>query len=414
MEYGLIGEKLGHSFSKEVHGLIADYDYRLLEIPKNELENFMHSKSFRGINVTIPYKEAVIPFVDEISEEARKIGAVNTIVNRNGRLFGYNTDYMGALGLIRHADIEMKGKKVLILGSGGTCKTLSTVVRDLGAQSLIKVSRKASADAISYDMLNLHYDAEVIINTTPVGMFPKNSDCPIDIECFPKLEGVVDVIYNPLDTVLIRQAKEKGIKASGGLYMLVAQAVYASELFLGVDEHDEERIQRIFRKISADKENIVLIGMPSSGKSSVGSFLGKLLNRAVFDSDEEVVGSSGKSIKEIFESEGESAFRMREKSAIAALSQKSGCIIATGGGAVLDAENVMRLKQNGRLFFLDRSLEKLEATGDRPLSDDHQKLKRLYEYRRPIYLAAADFTVCGDGSVEETAVRISETFNCGV
>lgn len=406
MKYGLIGEKLGHSFSKEIHEKISDYTYEICEIPKDEINEFMEERKFSGINVTIPYKETVIPYIDEIDESAKKIGAVNTIVNKNGKLYGYNTDYAGASALIRHADIEISSKKVLILGTGGTSKTLSAVCTDLGAKDVIKVSREKKDGIISYDEAqSLHSDAEIIVNTTPVGMYPNSNGCPINIDLFEKLEGVVDVIYNPLKTELVCRAEKKSVKACGGLYMLVAQAVYASAYFTG-NAADDSLIEKIYTEILKNKQNTVLIGMPSCGKSSVGKRLSELTSREFIDSDEEIIKSAQKSIAQIFNEVGENGFRKLEKEVICELSKKNGVIISTGGGAVLDCENVKRLSQNGVIFFIDRSLEKLITTDDRPLSRDTLSLKKLYDTRYPIYVKSAHITINGDGTVDDVTEEI--------
>jgi len=356
MKYGLIGEKLGHSFSVEIHGKIADYTYELLELAPDELEDFFREKAFSAINVTIPYKEKVIPYLHSISPVAETIGAVNTVVNRDGLLLGYNTDYYGATAMIEQAGITVKGKKALILGTGGTAKTLFAVLRDMGAKEAVFVSRSKSKVAITYDEVFPDYaDAEILVNTTPVGMYPNTDAMPIDLDGFTHLEGVVDVIYNPLATKLVQTAQKKGIKATGGLYMLAAQGVYASSLFL--DKPLDCAIeQRVYRSVLQNKQNIVLIGMPSSGKTTVGKAVAKALGRPFFDSDKEIVKKAGKTIPAIFAEEGEAHFRALEREVIASLSKHSGAVIATGGGAVLSKENVDRLRQNGILFFLDRSL----------------------------------------------------------
>ncbi len=404
MKYGLIGEKLGHSFSKEIHAKIADYSYELLELAPEEVAPFLQKRDFLAINVTIPYKETVMPYLDEISEDAKKIGAVNTIVHRDGKLYGYNTDYYGAEMLIKSAALDPKGKKVLILGTGGTCKTLSAVVQDMGAREIIKVSRRSG---VTYEEAYAHHtDAEIVINTTPVGMFPHSENCPIDLSVFENLEGVVDVIYNPLRTRFVQKATEMGKKAVGGLLMLAAQAVYASALFLGKDR-DDSLCEKAYRAVLREKQNVVLVGMPSSGKSTVGRALGG----EFFDSDEEIVKMSGKSIPEIFASEGEAAFRDREEETIKILSAKSGVVIATGGGAILREENLRALRSNGVIYFLDRPLEKLTPTGDRPLSSDYEALKKRFEERYPLYLAAG-VRIAADGDIEEVKRILEHEIAC--
>ncbi len=404
MKYGLIGEKLGHSFSKEIHAKIADYDYELLELAPDEVAPFLQKKDFLAINVTIPYKETVMPYLDVISEDAKKIGAVNTVVNRDGKLYGYNTDYYGAEMLIKSAELDPKGKKVLILGTGGTCKTLSAVVSDMGAREIVKVSRHVG---VTYEDAYAHHtDAEIVINTTPVGMFPHGEASPIDLSVFGKLEGVIDVIYNPLRTRFVQKAAEMGKKATGGLLMLAAQAVYASALFLG-KERDDSLCEKAYRAVLREKQNVVLVGMPSSGKSTVGRALGG----EFFDSDEEIVRIAEKSIPEIFASEGEKVFRDREEEVLRTLSAKSGVVIATGGGAILREENLRALRSNGVIYFLDRPLEKLTPTGDRPLSGDCEALKKRYEERYPLYLAAG-VRIAADGDIEEVKRRLEHEIAC--
>ncbi len=411
MKYGLIGEKLGHSFSVEIHGKIADYTYELLELAPDELEDFFREKAFSAINVTIPYKEKVIPYLHSISPVAETIGAVNTVVNRDGLLLGYNTDYYGATAMIEQAGITVKGKKALILGTGGTAKTLFAVLRDMGAKEAVFVSRSKSEVAITYDEVFPDYvDTEILVNTTPVGMYPNTDAMPIDLDGFTHLEGVVDVIYNPLATKLVQTAQKKGIKATGGLYMLAAQGVYASSLFL--DKPLDCAIeQRVYRSVLQNKQNIVLIGMPSSGKTTVGKAVAKALGRPFFDSDKEIVKKAGKTIPAIFAEEGEAHFRALEREVIASLSKHSGAVIATGGGAVLSKENIDRLRQNGILFFLDRSLEKLTPTGDRPLSQSRDALRRRYEERYPLYCRIADKIIPANGSVKEVTKTLIEEFS---
>lgn len=393
MEYGLIGEKLGHSFSKDIHNLIGNYDYILKEIPKDELTAFMTKKDFKGINVTIPYKQDVIPFLDYIDPKAEEIGAVNTIVNKNGKLYGYNTDFFGLKNLILANNIELYDKKVLILGTGGTSKTALAVARDLGAKEIYKVSRTKSETTISYEEAGeKHCDAEIILNTTPVGMFPKNDASPIDISGFKNLQGAIDVIYNPLRTNFILSAKNKAIKASGGLYMLVIQAVVASEFFFDT-KYPESLGNSIFKKILSSKENIVFAGMPGCGKSTIGTEIAKALNREFIDSDAYIWKTTGLKPDQIIREKGINAFRDIEAECIKEISSKQNCVISTGGGAILREKNVKFLKQNGIIIFIDRKIENIKPTDDRPLSNNQEKLKTLYKERYLIYKACADFTV---------------------
>lgn len=410
MQYGLIGEKLGHSFSKTVHNLLADYDYELKEIAKEDLENFMKAKDFRAINVTIPYKESVIPFLDSIDDKAQKIGAVNTVVNKDGKLYGFNTDFLGLKLLIEKTGIEIHNKKVLILGSGGTSKTAFAVSKSMGAKEILTVSRNGGEGLITYkEAIKNHNDADVIINTTPVGMYKKIGVSPIDISCFNNLCGVIDAVYNPLNSAIVTDAKEKGIKASGGLYMLIAQAIFAAEKFLG-REIPKTETDRIYSEILNDKKNIVLIGMPSSGKSTVGKMLAKELNKEFIDSDIEIEKLTNMDIPQIFSEYGEKHFREIESMVIANLALKQSCVIATGGGAVLNIRNVDLLKENGFVVFLDRSIENLITTSDRPLSRTKEALQKRYDERYDIYCRSADFIIDANGTVEENVNKIKEGF----
>lgn len=400
MQFGLIGKTLKHSYSVEIHNMIADYDYRLLEISESELPDFFKKREFSGINVTIPYKEKIFPFLNELSETVRYTGAVNTVLNRNGRLIGDNTDFYGMLSLIKHSGITLKGKKVLILGTGGTSKTARAVAQHLDAAEIIFVSRTKKEDSITYcEAIRNYSDAQIIINTTPLGMFPNSDGLPIGVDIFTELDGVIDVIYNPIRTNLVLDAQEKGILAEGGLYMLVAQAVYASSLFLDA-KPDESLIDLTYRKIKNEKGNIVLIGMPSSGKTTLGKMLSKALNKDFYDSDAEIVKKTGLSIPEIFQKYGEAEFRHVEKLVVSELSKKSGAVIATGGGAVLNSQNVRSLKQNGVFIFLNRPFELLTPTADRPLSKSRDALKKLFDERFPIYKNVADIEIQADKSPE--------------
>ena len=391
-KYGCIGKKLTHSFSKEIHARLADYEYELIELMEDEIESFFEKKEFNAINVTIPYKQTVIPYLDSLSDVAKRIGAVNTIINKNGKLYGYNTDYYGMKALINKIGIDVKEKKVLILGTGGTSKTARVLTEDMGADEIITVSRKKAENYITYEeAVKYHSDADVIINTTPSGMYPDCDSVPIDITAFNKLEGVLDAVYNPLCTNLVMNAKRKGIKAECGLYMLVMQAVVAVEKFLDT-KIPQTVADSVFSSVYASKENIVLTGMPGSGKSTVG----KLMNIDGFsfvDTDEEIVKRCGCSIKELIDKKGEKYFRDLETEVIKNISSKGCQIISTGGGAVLREENVLYLKRNGKLFFIDANPDRLCPTDDRPLSDTSEKLKKLYDERIDIYKSTADVVV---------------------
>lgn len=406
MKYGLIGEHLKHSYSCEIHAQIADYEYELHELPPSGLGGFLKKREFNAINVTIPYKQDVIPYLDEISDTAKRIGAVNTIVNRNGRLYGDNTDFAGMLALSKHIGVDMKGRKVLILGTGGASKTGHALAEYMGAESVYYVSRSGKDGSISYEQaVTGHSDAQIIINATPVGMFPKQDGRPIDISAFPKLEGVIDAIYNPLRTNLILDAQERGIPAEGGLYMLSAQAVHASAVFRDIPL-DESLVDKAFKSVKNDKQSIVLIGMPSSGKTTVGRILSEKCGKQLADTDEYIVNKTGMPISDFFAKSGEAEFRKIEKETVAELSATGGRIIATGGGAVLDAENVRALKQNGVLVFLDRRPENLIATDDRPLASRRSALEKLYAERYDIYCAAAELHIDANTTPEAEADAI--------
>ena len=406
MKYGLIGEHLTHSYSCEIHAQIADYEYELHELRPDELGDFLKKREFCGINVTIPYKQAVMPYLDEISESAKRIGAVNTIVNRGGRLIGDNTDFPGMLALARHAGVDMKGKKVLILGTGGASKTAHALAEYMGCTSVSYVSRSGRGGSISYDeALSSHADAQVIINATPAGMYPRQEGVPIAISAFPKLCGVLDAVYNPLRTNLVLDARERGIAAEGGLYMLAAQAVYASAIFRD-KPLDESLIDKAFLSVRNAKRNIVLIGMPSCGKTTVGGILARLSGMELADTDEHIVKKIGMPISEFFAKYGEAEFRKIEKETVAELAAKGGRIIATGGGAVLDGDNVRALRRNGVIVFLDRAVHNLVATDDRPLSSERSKLEKLYAERYDVYRMAAELIIDANRTPEEEAREI--------
>ena len=410
MTYGCIAEKLGHSFSKVIHNRLFDYDYELREIKKEDLGDFMLEKNFKAINVTIPYKESVIPYLDEISEIAREIGAVNTIVNENGRLKGYNTDFSGMTQLLNKNKIAITGKKVLILGSGGTSKTARAVVKSLGCSSCHVVSRSENNGYISYETAEKqHSDANVIINTTPVGMYPKIGVSPINISKYPSLEAVVDAVYNPIRTKLVCDAEKMGIKAVGGLYMLVAQAAIASEKFIGKNVPVSE-IDRVYGEILMLKRNVVLTGMPGSGKSTIGKRIAQELSFDFYDTDELIVKKYGKKIPEIFSEIGEKGFRELESEAVFEIASVQGAVIATGGGAILNERNVDLLRENGIVYFMDRDINSIVATSDRPLSSNRADLEKRYVERYPLYKQRCDRHVKISNNVEENSQTIIKDF----
>lgn len=410
MEYGCIGEHLVHSFSKEIHGALADYLYELKDVPMGTLDAFMTERNFKAINVTIPYKQDVIPHLAEVESMAAAIGAVNTVVNRDGQLYGYNTDFGGMCALIQRAGIDLRGKKVLILGTGGTSKTAMAVAEHLGAASIYKVSRSERCGVLTYDSVKKsHLDAQILINTTPRGMFSRESGMPIDPSLFPQLSGAVDAVYNPLRTEFVLQARKMGVPAVGGLYMLVAQAVLASEIFLD-KTYPEAVIEKVYRKIKAGKENIVLTGMPGSGKTSVGKLLAQKLGRHFFDVDERITEATGQTPAQIITSQGEATFRDIETEMIRKLSLENGAVIATGGGAILRPENIDALRMNGRIFFLDRPVEQLIPTEDRPLSSTKEAILRRYNERYDRYVSTADAVIPNAITPEAAAELVERSF----
>ncbi len=406
LKCGLIGEKLGHSFSPQIHNKLADYDYRLFEMAEEEVGEFLKKGNFHAVNVTIPYKKTVMPFLDEISEEAKRIGSVNTITHLpNGGLRGDNTDYYGFAYTVRKSGIDLAGKKVLILGSGGASMTARTVAADLGAAEVVIISRSGEDN---YENLDKHADCGVLINTTPVGMYPKTGVSPVDLDSFPHLTGVLDMIYNPAKTKLLLDAEERGIPFSNGLPMLVAQAKAASEYFLG-EALDDGKIDEITHSIRRDTVNITLVGMPGVGKTTIGKKIAAALGREFVDTDDVITERAGKPIPEIFASEGEKAFRALESEVIADITKKSGLVIATGGGAPTITANVNPIRQNSVVFFLKRELSLLAKNG-RPISQSRD-LGELYAERLPKYRAVADHEIeCGNDA-DENCEKILEIFN---
>lgn len=410
MEYGCIGKKLTHSFSKIIHNRLADYDYELCEIPEDSLADFMTKADFKAINVTIPYKQAVIPFLYSISDTAKKIGAVNTIVNKNGKLYGYNTDFSGMRAMIIRQGVSLKGKKVLILGSGGTSKTAATVAENLEADEVYRVSRSGSDGAITYDEAYLkHSDAQAIINTTPCGMYPNIGVSAIDTERFKSLSSVTDAVYNPLSSALVVSAREKGINAVGGLYMLVAQAAFAAEKFIDISV-TSEKTEEIYRDILRQKKNIVLIGMPGCGKTTIGKLIADELDKEFVDTDSEIIKQINMPISDYFGKYGEESFRKIESEVIKRISAEQSSVIATGGGAVLNPDNIRLLKENGTVVFIDRPLEKLVTTSDRPLSSNREMLMKRYNERYQIYCSSADIKIDAVDELNLNVKAIKEVF----
>lgn len=407
MEYGLIGEKLGHSYSQMIHARLADYRYELKEVAPERLDAFIEARNFRGLNVTIPYKQAVMKHCAELSPEAMEVGSVNTLIVRpDGSLFGHNTDIDGFIYMLRRGEIDPAGAKAVILGSGGTSLTARAALTRLGAREIVTVSRKGPVDYAA--LYAEHADAEILVNATPVGMYPKNGASPVELDRLPKVRGVADVIYNPEKTALILAAQAKGIPAVSGLSMLVAQAREAAELFAG-HAIPAGRVEDIVSEIGAQTLNLILVGMPGCGKSTLGQAVAAALQREFVDCDAEIVRRAGKSIPEIFAQDGEGAFRALESSVLADVCRGHGLVISTGGGAVLRAENRDAMRQNGRVCLIRRALALLPRDG-RPLSASEDAVARLWEARRAAYETAADFPVENDGTVEEAAEKIREGF----
>lgn len=391
---GLLGEKLGHSFSPQIHALLADYSYRLYEVEPSRLSEFISDSSLDAFNVTIPYKKAVIPYLDEISQEAKEIGAVNVVVRKNGRLFGYNTDYFGFEYMLRSANINIAQKKALLFGNGGAAAPIRAVLRDNHVGELVIVDKEQNNPSF----LSAHSDAQIIINATPVGMYPNNRKSVTDLSLFPSCEAVLDIVYNPARTELLLMAEERKITAVSGLSMLVAQAARGFELFTG-DSVEEGAIEKIIDKLLFDTQNIILIGMPSCGKSTLGKLLANSLGRNFFDADEEFTKMHKITPATAINTLGEEKFRAMEQETLSILGKLSSCVIATGGGAVTRSENYPALHQNGILVYIKRNTDKLSTEG-RPLSKAGS-LQALFEARKPLYEKFADIAIENNGSVEE-------------
>ena len=398
---GLIGEKLGHSFSPAIHGKLADYEYKLYELSPEQVGPFLEKKEYDGLNVTIPYKKAVIPYCDELTEAARSIGSVNTIVKRpDGTLLGHNTDYDGFMWLLKNAGAQVKGKKAVVLGTGGASVTVQAALRTLGASPVVVVSRSGEDN---YENISRHSDAKILVNATPVGMYPKTGVSPVDLDTFTALEGVFDVVYNPAKTQLLLEAEKRGIPCANGLGMLVAQAKAACERFTG-KPIDDEKVYTIKAEMERNTRNLMLIGMPGSGKSTVGAALAESLGRKLVDVDERIVELAGCSIPEIFEKEGEEGFRRIEHQALCQVSKESGLVIATGGGVVTRPENMDPMRQNSLIVWLLRDTALLPRDG-RPLSQTNS-LTEMFKVREPLYRAAADCVADNNGSLEDTVKQI--------
>ena len=399
MKTGLLGRKLGHSYSPQIHAYLGDYSYDLFEREPEDVEQFLKEGPFSAINVTIPYKKTVMSYCT-LTETARYMGSVNTIVRQpDGTLLGHNTDYFGFTSMVHKSGLEVKGKKCLVLGSGGASVTAVAVLKEMGARVIV-ISRSGEDN---YENLDRHADASVICNCTPVGMYPHNGVSPIDLDLFPHLEGVLDMIYNPARTKLLMDAADRGLVAENGLWMLVAQAKEAAEWFLNKQLPDR-LIQEVYDKMRRQMENIILIGMPGCGKSTVGKLLAERLGKTFVDADEEVVETFGMDIPAIFAKEGEPGFREKETAVLEALGKKAGLVIATGGGCVTRKENYPLLHQNGSIFWLTRDLKKLPCEG-RPLSQK-TKMEDMYRVRHALYARFADHVISNDFPLEDTLAQI--------
>lgn len=418
MKYGLIGEHLGHSFSKQIQTRIAeienvkDYDYQWVELDKEEFKEFMEKKDFTGINVTIPYKKDVIPYLDEMDESAKAIGAVNTIINVDGKLKGYNTDFGGFLYMVKAHNVHMEGKKVLIIGNGGACAAVKAVCEHENAKAIVIVSRSSDRGAIGYDeMYTSHLDADIVVNTSPVGMFPNITNAPIDVSWFHKLECVLDVVYNPILTRLCFEAQEADIKRVIGLEMLIAQAKYTFEIFENMS-FDDSIVDEIKKEMLKDRCNIVLIGMPSAGKTTIGKMLEEKLGKEFFDLDDMIIAKAGKSIPEIFQESGEAGFRAIETEVAIEASKMNNKIIATGGGTIKHKVNMDFLRLNGITIFIDRDVDKLISSDpNRPLSSSKLALQQMHKERYPLYQKYAAYVAVNNTNIEETVDDIVNAYH---
>ena len=400
MQCGLLGRKLGHSYSPQIHSQLGSYDYRLFEKEPEELEDFLQNGDFTGLNVTIPYKKDVIPFLDELSPRAKALGAVNTIVRRNGKLIGHNTDYFGFETMLLSTGVSLRGKKALVCGSGGASNTACAVLEAHGA-NVVVLSRTGKDN---YQNLNRHSDAALIVNATPVGMYPNVEASPIeDLAAFPMLEGVLDLVYNPARTSILLKAEALGIPCVNGLRMLVAQAKESAEWFTG-EPIDDSCIEMIYSRLRRQMENIILIGMPGCGKTTVGASLARILSRPLKDADTELEQAVGRKITEILPTDGEASFRILESETLLDLGKQSGLVIATGGGCVTIPNNYEKLHRNGTIVWLKRNLDLLPTDG-RPLSQTGH-LQEMYQKRAPLYARFADFSVENSGDPQETAEEI--------
>ena len=407
--YATIGRKLPHSYSEKIHKAFGKYPFSLIELEPEEAREFMLHDAFKGITITIPYKKLALEVADWASPTARKIGCANTLLRSpDGTLKAYNTDYEGFKYMARKAGVSFRGAKVLILGSGGTSLTTRTVAADEGAREVVIVSR--SGDVNYGNVKELHADADIVINATPVGMYPNTAEQPLDLSAFPKLRAALDVIYNPMRTRFTQQAVRLDVAHCDALRMLVAQAFYAMEIFLD-EKQAEAMIETVTAQIRRETANIILTGMPGSGKTTIGKLVADKLERAFVDTDELIVERVGMPIPEIFATKGEEGFRQIEAEAIAEVAKQSGLVIATGGGAILREENRLNLAQNGFVFWLNRPLDALQLGNGRPLSSSREAVTAMFAQREPLYRQTADTIVDNDGAPSTVVQRIINGFS---
>lgn len=410
MRAGLVGGKLGHSFSKPIHEKLADYTYDLIPLTEEEFHEFFRKKEFDAVNVTIPYKELVMQYCDVIDEKASAIHAVNTIVNRDGKLYATNTDFAGLKQMMQHNGVEIYGKVCCILGTGGTSKTAEAVLRDMGAEKIYIAGRNKTAPVISYENLEQYQEIQVFVNATSVGMYPQNEQCLVDLRRFPNAEAVVDVIYNPLKTKICQQAEELGLLSVNGLEMLVAQAKYAVEFFLDAEIADSE-IHQIVAEMEKDMMNLVLIGMPGCGKSTIGKKAAKEIGKRFVDLDEEIEKEAQMTIPEIFEKHGEKRFREIEHAVCVRFAKEHGQVISCGGGIVKDRRNMEMLRQNGVVFHIRRNLNALAVGGDRPLSTSRERLRQMERERMPLYQKYSDIEIENNTVFKQAVQKVKEGYD---
>lgn len=410
---GLLGKKLGHSYSKTIHEQLGNHGYEMIEVDELQLKELFEKKLIRACNVTIPYKQTVLKYLDEVDEAVSSIGACNTIVYQDNKYIGHNTDAGGFEAMLRMKKISVKGKKAIVLGNGGASKAVCWTLRNLGIAEIVLVKKNLSQETITYEeCYQKHSDAHILVNTSPVGMFPASDELVVDLDRFQHLEAVLDVIYNPLSTKLLVEADQRGIVTCGGLLMLVAQAVEAAGYFQS-SVFPDETVHQLTANLLQQKQNLVMIGMPGCGKSTIAEALGRFLHRRVIDLDAEIVKDIGMSIKDYFHLYGEEGFRKKETEITKRFMNETGCIISCGGGAVIRRENMIALRQNGFIVWLKRDLALLEVSDTRPLSSKKQQLNALYEQRKDLYALYADAQITNEGTVEETVCAIIEAWKRG-